>query len=192
MAEPAGPAATVAEVTAPGVDETDAGFALIDKHLRRHRFAQDQLIETLHIAQDVFGHLPDDVLTHVGRALKLPPSMVYGVASFYHSFTFDPPGEHTCTVCTGTVCFVKGADAIVAAIADTHRVSPGSTSTDGRLTLATARCLGSCGLAPMVLVDGQVRGHETVESALGELSRLLTDPDPEPAADSGPATERAS
>ena len=75
----------------------DDRFAVIDKHLKRARYAQDQLIETLHVAQDVFGYLDDGILIYVARALRLPPSMVYGVATFYQLFTFDPPGEHTCT-----------------------------------------------------------------------------------------------
>ena len=85
----------------PGRPEHPSGddrFALVDTHLRRVHDAQDQLIETLHVAQDVFGFLSDDVLLYVARALRLPPSMVYGVATFYHLFTFEPPGEHTCTV----------------------------------------------------------------------------------------------
>ena len=93
----------------------DNRFELVDKQLKRGRYAQDQLIETLHVAQDVFGYLSEDILIYVARALRLPPSMVYGVATFYHLFTFEPPGDHSCTVCTGTACFVKGADDIVRA-----------------------------------------------------------------------------
>ncbi|MDY7101794.1 MAG: bidirectional hydrogenase complex protein HoxE [Actinomycetota bacterium] len=151
----------------------DQRFALLDKHLKRVHDAQDQLIETLHVAQDVFGYLSDDVLRYVARALRLPPSMVYGVATFYQLFSFDPPGEHTCTVCTGTACFVKGADAIVDGVARAHHVRAGSTSDDGRLTLTTARCIGSCGLAPVVVLDGEVLGHQTESMALDELADLL-------------------
>ncbi len=144
----------------------DDRFAVIDKHLKRVRYAQDQLIESLHAAQDVFGYLSDDVLMYVARALRLPPSMVFGVATFYHLFDFEAPGEHSCSVCTGTACFVKGADAIVAAVRDTYEVAPGETSADGVLTLRTARCLGSCGLAPVVVYDGEVAGHQDAESTL--------------------------
>ena len=111
----------------------------------------------------MFGYLDDGILIYVARALRLPPSMVYGVATFYQLFTFDPPGEHTCTVCTGTACFVKGADDIVAAVAAAYEVPAGETTEDGMLTLKTARCLGSCGLAPVVLLDGEVKGREGVE-----------------------------
>jgi bidirectional [NiFe] hydrogenase diaphorase subunit len=143
----------------------DDRFNLIDKHLRRVQYGQDQLIETLHLAQDVFGYLDDGILLYLATALRLPPSMVYGVATFYHLFTFDPPGDHSCTVCTGTACFVKGADEIVALLSETHRVAPGTTAEDGSLTLRTARCIGSCGLAPVMVVDGEVLAHQTPESA---------------------------
>ncbi|MDJ0770087.1 MAG: bidirectional hydrogenase complex protein HoxE [Ilumatobacter sp.] len=151
----------------------DDRFELVDKHLKRGRYAQDQLIETLHVAQDVFGFLSEDVLMYVARALRLPPSMVYGVATFYQLFTFDPPGDHSCTVCTGTACFVKGADEIVAGVSSAHDVPSGQTSADGRLTLKTARCLGSCGLAPVVVLDGEVLGHQTAESTLEGVALAL-------------------
>jgi bidirectional [NiFe] hydrogenase diaphorase subunit len=162
----------------------DNRFAVVDKHLKRVRYAQDQLIETLHIAQDVFGFLDDGILIYVARALRLPPSMVYGVATFYQLFTFDPPGEHTCTVCTGTACFVKGADDIVAGVAAAYAVATGNTTEDGLLTLKTARCLGSCGLAPVVLLDGEVTGREGAETVLAALAAIVA-PEPVGAASEG-------
>jgi bidirectional [NiFe] hydrogenase diaphorase subunit len=151
----------------------DERFSVVDKYLKRARYAQDQLIETLHVAQDVFGYLDEGVLIYVARAFRLPPSMVYGVATFYQLFTFDPPGEHTCTVCTGTACFVKGADQIVGAVTEAYQVASGATTEDGLLTLKTARCLGSCGLAPVVLLDGEVTGREGADRVLAALEELL-------------------
>ena len=151
----------------------DDRFALVDKHLKRVRYEQDQLIETLHVAQDVFGFLSEDVLLYVARALMLPPSMVYGVATFYQLFTFDAPGDHACTVCTGTACYVKGADDIVRSVSEAHEVAAGATSEDGRLTLKTARCLGSCGLAPVVVLDGAVHGRLDAAEVLGMVQRAL-------------------
>lgn len=153
----------------------DERFALIDTALKRSRFAQDHLIEVLHVAQGVFGYLSEDVLIYVGRALRLPPSRVYGVATFYHLFTFDPPGDHTCTVCTGTACFVKGADDIVAAIQREYGLASGGTTDDGRLTLSTARCLGSCGLAPVAVLDGEIRGHLDAAATLAVVEVNLAD-----------------
>jgi bidirectional [NiFe] hydrogenase diaphorase subunit len=151
----------------------DDRFLVVDKHLKRVRYAQDQLIETLHVAQDVFGFLDEGILAYVARSLRLPPSMVYGVATFYQLFTFDPPGDHTCTVCTGTACFVKGADAIVAAVGNRYGVAAGDTTEDGQLTLKTARCLGSCGLAPVVLLDGAVHGREDADAVLASVGTML-------------------
>ncbi len=150
----------------------DERFAVVDKHLKRVRYTQDQLIETLHVAQDVFGFLSEDVLMYVARALALPPSMVLGVATFYHLFEFEAPGAHACSVCTGTACFVKGANDIVDAIGERYSVTPGSTSEDGFLTLRTARCLGSCSLAPMVVIDGVVSAHLDAESTLSLIGGL--------------------
>ncbi len=169
---------TTVDDTAPeaGKDAHPSGddrFALVDKHLKRVRYEQDQLIETLHIAQDVFGYLSEDVLMYVARALLLPPSMVYGVATFYQLFTFEAPGDHACTVCTGTACFVKGADAIVRTVGDAYSVAAGGTSDDGTLTLKTARCLGSCGLAPVVVLDGSVHGHLDSDEALALVRAAL-------------------
>ncbi len=155
----------------------DERFALLDTALKRSRFAQDHLIEVLHVAQEVFGYLSEDVLQYVGRALRLPASRVYGVATFYHLFTFDPPGDHTCTVCTGTACFVKGADDIVAAIQTAYDVAAGQTTGDGRFTLSTARCLGSCGMAPVAVLDGQVQGHLDTDAALQAIAGNLAEVD---------------
>jgi bidirectional [NiFe] hydrogenase diaphorase subunit len=162
-----------AGVAAEGHPSGDDRFELIDKALKRARFSQDQLIEILHVAQDVFGYLSHDLLVYIARALKLPPSRVYGVATFYHLFTFEEPGDHSCTICTGTACFVKGADDIVLALSREHSVAAGQTTADGRFTLSTARCLGSCGLAPVAVIDGEVRGHLDAEAAVAAVAANL-------------------
>jgi bidirectional [NiFe] hydrogenase diaphorase subunit len=151
----------------------DQRFALLDTALRRARHEPHQLIEVLHKAQEIFGHLSEDVLVYVARDLRLPRARVYGVATFYHLFRFAPAGEHACSVCTGTACFVKGADGIVDALQREHGVLSGQTTADGRLSLTTARCIGSCGLAPVVLVDGEVLGHLDAEQALAAVASAL-------------------
>jgi bidirectional [NiFe] hydrogenase diaphorase subunit len=144
----------------------DERFTLLDTALRKARYQQDQLIEILHAAQEIFGYLADDVLLYVARGLRLPRARVYGVATFYHLFTREPMGEHMCSVCTGTACFVKGADAIIAALQREYGVFPGETTEDGRFTLTTTRCVGSCGLAPLTVVDGEVFGHLSIDEAV--------------------------
>ena len=88
---------------------------------------------------------------------------------FYHFFTFAPKGKHTCVVCTGTACYVKGADRLLAAIEGSLGTVAGKTTADGQVSLMTARCLGACGLAPLVVYDGEVAGSQSPESALGRL-----------------------
>ncbi|MEX2621018.1 MAG: NAD(P)H-dependent oxidoreductase subunit E [Egibacteraceae bacterium] len=153
----------------------DERFGLVDTALTRARYAPDQLIELLHVAQGIFGHLSPDVLHYLARELRLPPSTVFGVATFYSLFTFEPPGDHSCTVCTGTACFVEGADEIVAALQDAHGVVAGHTAPDRRFALSTARCLGSCGMAPVIVVDGAVSGYATVESTLQAVQAVLAE-----------------
>ena len=151
----------------------DARFKLIDRTLKRYQYQQDALIEVLHTAQEAFGFLENDLLIYVARQLKLPLSWVYGVATFYHFFTLEPQGEHNCIVCMGTACYVKRAAEIVAALQREYGVEPGQTTGDGKLSVATARCLGSCGLAPVLVVDGEVLGRETPESTLDALHALV-------------------
>jgi bidirectional [NiFe] hydrogenase diaphorase subunit len=116
------------------------------------------LIETLHTVQESFGFLDEEGLRYVANSLRVPLSSVYGVATFYHFFTLRPPGAHTCVVCTGTACYIKGAMKIVETVSQKYKVRPGQTTSDGKVSLLTARCLGSCGLAPAVVFDGDVVG----------------------------------
>jgi bidirectional [NiFe] hydrogenase diaphorase subunit len=150
----------------PGGDER---FEILDATMKRHRHQPDALIEVLHTAQEIFGHLDLDLLLYVARGLKLPPSRVYGVATFYHLFTFTPKGEHTCVVCLGTACYVLGADALLATVERAVGVLPGRTTPDGRISLDTARCIGTCGLAPLVVFDGAVCRNQTPESVRRHL-----------------------
>ena len=110
--------------------------------MRRHGHAAHALIETLHTVQEAFGFLDDAGLRYVAGSLRVPLSRVYGAATFYHFFTMKPPGEHTCVVCTGTACYIKGAAALLASMEKGYGIKPGETTEDGKLSLVTARCLG--------------------------------------------------
>lgn len=151
----------------------DKRFKLLEVAMKRHQFRQDALIEVLHAAQGLFGFLEPDLLHVVAHHLKLPLSRVYGVATFYHFFTLKPQGKHTCVVCTGTACYVKGADALLAAVGGAAHIRPGETTSDGELSLLTARCLGACGIAPAVVLDGTVHGHETPNTLLEQVKGWL-------------------
>ncbi|HEY9641583.1 MAG TPA: bidirectional hydrogenase complex protein HoxE [Coleofasciculaceae cyanobacterium] len=142
----------------------DNRFKILDITLKRHQYQQDALIEVLHKAQELFGYLEDDLLLYIAHALKLPPSQVYGVATFYHLFSLKPKGIHTCVVCTGTACYVKGATALLNTVEQAANLQVGETTLDGQISLMTARCLGACGIAPAVVLDGIVVGHQTPES----------------------------
>jgi bidirectional [NiFe] hydrogenase diaphorase subunit len=144
----------------------DKRFKLLDAAIKKHQFRQDALIELLHTAQELFGFLDNDVLIYIARSLRAPLSRVYGVATFYNFFKMKPAGEHTCTVCMGTACYVKGAGAILAALEEEHGIKAGETTPDQRLSLVTARCVGACGLAPAVVIDDDLEGKLTAGSTL--------------------------
>lgn len=144
----------------------DKRFKILEAHMKKHQFKQDALIEVLHKAQELFGYLEDDLLLFIAYKLKLPASRVYGVATFYHFFTLKPQGRHTCVVCMGTACYVKGADKVLAAVGEAARLKPGETTPDNEVSLMTARCIGACGIAPAVVYDGTVTPRQTPEGAV--------------------------
>jgi bidirectional [NiFe] hydrogenase diaphorase subunit len=155
-------------ILAPSDDER---WHSIEMTMRRLGFRPDALIETLHSVQEAFGYLDDPALAYVAHSLKLPLSKVYGVATFYSLFHLKPHGVHTCEVCMGTACFLKGGAAILAAAEQITGVTPGETMADNKVTLLIGRCLGACGIAPMALFDGAVAGYltpEAIESLIAE------------------------
>ena len=148
----------------------DKRYVILDTFMKRQQFRGDSLIEVLHKAQELFGFLDDGLLLYVARALKLPPSRVYGVATFYHYFKLKPQGEHTCVVCLGTACYVKGADKIMAAVVQRAGIRSGETTADNKLSLVTARCIGACGIAPAVVYDGKVAPKQTPTDTLTRIN----------------------
>jgi bidirectional [NiFe] hydrogenase diaphorase subunit len=132
--------------------------------MRRNGFSRHALIETLHTVQESFGYLDNESLHFVAASLRVPLSRVYGVSTFYHMFSLKPAGDHSCVMCTGTACYIKGINAMLAEIEEEYDIKPGETTTDGKLSLLTARCLGSCGLAPVAVFDGDVVGKLTADA----------------------------
>jgi bidirectional [NiFe] hydrogenase diaphorase subunit len=155
------------------VVQTDKRIKILDVAMKRHQFQPDALIEVLHKAQELFGFLDTDVLRHVARGLRLPPSRVYGVATFYHLFSLKPQGEHSCVVCMGTACFVKGADRLLAGVEKQAHIKSGETTPDRKLSVLTARCIGACGIAPAVVYDGVTAGQQTPELVADHLKGWL-------------------
>jgi bidirectional [NiFe] hydrogenase diaphorase subunit len=156
----------------PSAPSDDKRWRIVETRMRRLGNRPDALIEALHSAQEAFGFLDDDALRYVGQALRVPPSRVFGVATFYHYFVLKPKGEHTAVVCTGTACYINGAGGILAAVRKRLGVGPKETTEDGRLSLLTARCLGACSLAPAAIVDGEVEGRVDPDAFVTRLERL--------------------
>ena len=151
----------------------DKRFKILDTHMKRHQHKADALIEVLHKAQELFGYLENDLLLYIAHSLMLPPSRVFGVATFYHFFTLKPKGAHTCVVCMGTACYVKGADKVLAAVQKHAGIEPGETTKDNQLSLLTARCIGACGIAPAVVYDNTVTPRQTPESAVEHIKEWV-------------------
>lgn len=152
----------------------DRRFKVLEVAMKRQQFRQDALIEVLHTAQQLFGYLEDDLLYYIASSLKLPPSRVYGVATFYHFFTLKPQGRHTSVVCTGTACYVKNSDGLLAAVREELKIGPGETTPDGEVSVLTARCLGACGNAPVVVMDGVILGQQTPDDIRRQLKGWLS------------------
>ena len=151
----------------------DKRLKILEATMKRHQYQADALIEVLHKAQELYGFLEVDVLKLVARGLKLQPSRVYGVATFYHLFSLKPQGDHTCVVCTGTACFVKGANRLLKAVHEAAGLEPGQTTADRKVSLLTARCIGACGIAPAVVYDRVTAGQQTPESVKLHLKGWL-------------------
>ncbi len=134
----------------------DSRTKLLNAAIKKSKGRPDALIQVLHTAQGMFGYLPLEVIRHIAHALHLPASRVYGVVTFYHFFSLKQKGEHTCLVCTGTACYVKGAQEILDQIEDHYHLKPGQVTEDNKLGIQVARCLGACGLAPAVVIDDEV------------------------------------
>lgn len=148
---------------------------LLERAMARHNYSGSALIEVLHTAQGLYGFLTPTLLRAVARKLKLPPSRVLGVATFYHFFQLEPKGEHSIVVCTGTACYVAGAQKLMHVLE--HRCArAGGTSPDGKVSVATARCIGCCGLAPAAIQDGRIVGRMTPELLNRELDQIGVNP----------------
>ena len=119
------------------------------------------LISVLHRTQELFGYLPTEVMDGIAQSMAIPTAHIWGVATFYHYFKLTPPGKHVIAVCLGTACYVKGATQILQSIKDELKIDFGGVTPDGLFSLGPARCLGACGLAPVVMIDDRIHGELT-------------------------------
>jgi NADH-quinone oxidoreductase subunit E/NADP-reducing hydrogenase subunit HndA len=118
-----------------------------------------ELINVLHKAQSIFGYLPAEVQEIVAHELNVPVAKVYGVVTFYSFFTMIPKGKHPISICTGTACYVRGAEKVLDEFKRRLNVQVGETTPDGKFSLSCLRCVGACGLAPVVMVGEKVYGR---------------------------------
>lgn len=138
-------------------------FEELDEFIDSLPTKKGALIQVLHHAQGIFGYLPKEVQLHIAKKLDVSPAKVYGVVSFYSYFTTEQKGEYKISVCLGTVCFVKGADKILAEFEKQLGIKSGETTSDLMFSLEGLRCVGACGLAPVVVVNGKVYGQVKVD-----------------------------
>ena len=161
----------MAAFTPPPLPSDDKRWKIVAGTMRKNGFARHALIETLHTVQSSFGYLDNDAIRFVAKSLRVPLSQAYGVVTFYHYFSLKPPGKHTLTICTGTACYIKGTDLLVAAAEQHLGIPKGETTADGQISLMTARCVGACGRAPVALTDGELQGQMSGEQMLAQLER---------------------
>ncbi len=157
--------------TPPPLPSDDTRWKIVNETMRKNGFARHALIETLHAVQSSFGYLDNDSIRFVARSLRVPLSQAYGVATFYHLFSLNPPGKHTLTICTGTTCYIKGTAQLIAAAEKRLGIAQGQTTKDGRVSLLTARSFGTCSRAPVALSDGKMLGEVTAEHIYAQLER---------------------
>ena len=142
----------------PGAEEK---LNALESFIQLQSDPDDALISVLHKAQELFGYLPQTLQLHISRRLNIPASKVYGVVSFYTYFTQEKKGLFTVSVCMGTACFVRGSEKVMHAFTKALDIKNGETTADGMFSLKDVRCIGACGLAPVVTIGDKVFGHVT-------------------------------
>lgn len=130
----------------------------LDEIIASHKDQQGSLMPVLHETQELFGYIPEEAMQKISKELNIPMAEIYGVATFYSRFTLKPRGEHTIGVCLGTACYVKNAQLVFERLQKELNVKPGDTTEDGKFTLEATRCLGCCGLAPVIMIGEDVYG----------------------------------
>ena len=146
-------------------------YAELKKFIDSLPTQKGELIRVLHRAQGIFGYLPREVQVFVAREMEVPVSKVYGVVSFYSYFTMKPKGKYEISVCMGTACYVRGAESVLEELRNKLGIEPGETTEDGKFSLRSLRCVGACGLAPVMMVGDKVYGRVTpdmVDTILAE------------------------
>lgn len=138
---------------------TDQRRGALHKLIDEYKTVDGALVQVLHGAQTLFGYLSAEVQREIAEGLGLPSSTVRGVVTFYNFFRTEPRGEHVISICIGTACHVKGAERVIDILSEELGIGIGQTTEDEQFTLQGVRCIGACGLAPVMMVDEEVYGR---------------------------------
>lgn len=141
--------------------------------IAQHKGQPGATMPVLQAAQEIFGYLPEEVQIMVAEGLDIPLTEVYGVASFYAQFNMNPKGKHQISLCLGTACYVKGANDILLEIQQRLGINAGGITPDGKFSLDACRCIGACGLAPVMMIDNDVYGRLTTDQIGGILDKYV-------------------
>lgn len=152
-------------------DITDEMWTQIDTIISANKPRPGSIITVLRECQNVVGYLPVELIDYIGRGMNLAPSDVYGVASFYALFSMEPKGRHTVKLCLGTACYVKGIKEVLDRISNQYKVKEGGTTEDRRFSLEAVRCLGACGLAPVMVVNSDTHGDVKADGVIDILEK---------------------
>jgi len=152
-------------------DITDEMWVKIDEIISANRDVPGAVITVLRECQDVVGYLPIELIDYISYGINLSRSEVFGVASFYALFSFVPKGRHLIKVCMGTACYVKGIKEVISRIGNQYQLKEGATTEDRRFSLEAVRCLGACGLAPVVVVDQDTYGAMKADKVIDTLEK---------------------
>jgi NADP-reducing hydrogenase subunit HndA len=147
-------------VTFKGTQEQEAK---LDALIAEHKGQEGAVMQVLQGAQEIYGYLPVEVQKHIALGLDVPLAEVYGVSTFYSQFSLNPKGQVAIAVCLGTACYVKGSGEIIDKVTEVLGVKPGDTSPDGKYSLEATRCIGACGLAPVLTINNEVYGRLTAK-----------------------------
>ena len=154
---------------------TEAQEKQLQEVIAKHRGQPGGLMPALQEAQGIYGYLPIEVQSKIADGLGVSLSEVFGVATFYSQFSLTPKGEHVCSVCLGTACYVKGSDKILEALEKKLGIKAGECTADGKFSIESCRCVGACGLAPVMTIDEEVYGKLTPDQVSGIIDSYMNE-----------------